>query len=157
MAQQLLSPDATKALRNLYPTYSWATFQNPLTGKPGPVPSFLLEALLGSSSTPLTALNAVPPAPGVTFDAFFYTSTGIGQFGTVDMVDVTSFSSGAQIDPATIANGSGDGIAPAHSVTMDEVPAWKTVITKHDMGTGTHVTIPLDANVIAGVAGILIQ
>jgi pimeloyl-ACP methyl ester carboxylesterase len=150
IASQLLTPDAKQSLRNLYPTYPWVTPAGPFT-------NLLVGALLGDPSTPLTALNAVLPPAGVTFDAFFYTSTGVGQFGTVDIVDISALQVGGQIDPAAIATGSGDGVAPAHSVTMNEVSAWRTVITPHDMGIGTHVTIPADPLVIAGVAAVITQ
>lgn len=150
IAQQLLSPDAKQSLRNLYPTYSWVTPAGPLT-------NILVGALLGDPSTPLTALNAVAPPAGVTFDAFFYSSTGVGQLGTVDVVDISTLQLGGQIDPAAIATGSGDGVAPAHSVTMNEVAAWRAVITPHDMGIGTHVTIPADPLVLAGVAAVITQ
>jgi pimeloyl-ACP methyl ester carboxylesterase len=150
LAEQLLSPDAKQALRNLYPTYGWVTPDNALTRA-------LVEALLGDSSTPLTALNAVPPSPTTAFHAFFYTSTGAGELGTVDKVDISKLSLGSEIDPAAIATGEGDGVVPAHSVTMDEVPAWAAVIAKHDMGAGTHVTIPADPNVLAGIAAVLTQ
>jgi hypothetical protein len=150
LAQQLLSPDAKQALRNLYPTYPWVTPDNFLTRT-------IVEAALGSSSTPLTALNEVPPPSGATFDAFFYTSTGAGQLGTVDVVDVSNLNLSGQIDPTKLATGSGDGVAPAHSVTMDETPAWSAVIAKHDAGAGTHLTITADANVLSGVAAVLTQ
>ena len=54
-------------------------------------------------------------------------------------------------------SGSGDGIVPAHSVTMDEVPAWNAVITKHDLGAGTHVTFTVDPQVYPAVAAVLGQ
>src|SRR5262249_35806944 len=152
LAQQLLSSEAKQALRNMYPTYPWVLPDNFLTRS-------IVKGALGDPSTPLTALNAVTPPPGATFDAFFYTSTGAGQFGTVDTVNLADLNgaAGGQIDPAGLATGSGDGVVPAHSVTMDEVAAWKAVIVKHDSGTGTHVTMPADPNVIAGVAAILTQ
>jgi hypothetical protein len=40
---------------------------------------------------------------------------------------------------------------------MDETPAWSSVITKHDSGTGTHLTITSDVNVVSGIATILTQ
>jgi hypothetical protein len=139
----------------MYPTYSWASAT--VLGQTVSLPNSALDQFLGSSSTPLTALNATPPAAGMTVDAFYYTSTGVSQFGTVDKVDITGLMTGGTLDPATIANGSGDGVVPAHSVTMDQDPAWKAVITKHDMGVGTHVTIPTDLVLIAGVATVLTQ
>lgn len=142
LAEQLLSPNAQQALRNMYPTYTWATMVNPLTQQPMPVPKFLLESVLGDSSTPLTALDASPPPAGVTFDAFFYTSTGTAT-GTVDVVDV-SLLQGSTIDPAQVATGSGDGVVPAHSVWMRDVTAWSAVITQHDLGAGSHLTMPAD-------------
>jgi pimeloyl-ACP methyl ester carboxylesterase len=150
IAEQLLSPDAKESLRNLYPTYAWVTPAGPFT-------TILLSTLLGDPSTPLTALNAVAPPAGATFDAFFYTSTGAGELGTVDVVSLSALQGGGQIDPAAIATGSGDGVVPAHSVTMNEVAAWRSVITPHDMGVGTHLTIAADLNVIAGVAAVLTQ
>ena len=48
-------------------------------------------------------------------------------------------------------------IVPSHSVTMDGVPGWSGVITKHDMGAGTHLTITADLAVISGVAAIITQ
>jgi pimeloyl-ACP methyl ester carboxylesterase len=150
LAQQLLSPDAKLALHNLYPTYAWVTPDNFVTRA-------VVTGLLGSPTTPLTALNAVAPPAGTTFDAFFYTSTGAGQFGTVDLVDISALNLSGQIDPTTLATGSGDGVAPAHSVTMDDTPAWASVITKHDSGVGTHLTITADLNVLAGIATVLAQ
>jgi pimeloyl-ACP methyl ester carboxylesterase len=144
LAAQLLSADAQQSLRNMYPTYSWATIPNPITQQPMPVPTFLLESVLGDSFTPLTALNAVAPPPGVTFDAFFYTSTGIVGMGTVDVVDVSLLQGGGQIDPTALATGSGDGVVPAHSVWMRDVAAWSSVITQHDLGAGSHLAMPAD-------------
>jgi hypothetical protein len=142
LAEQLLSPDAQQSLRNMYPTYSWATMQfGPATI---PVPKLVLESVLGDSSTPLTALNAVAPPEGVAFDAFYYTSTGVDGMGTVDVVDVSLIQGGGQVDPATLATGSGDGVVPAHSVWMEDVSAWSSVITQHDIGAGSHLTMPAD-------------
>jgi pimeloyl-ACP methyl ester carboxylesterase len=142
LAEQLLSPDAQQALRNMYPTYRWAWMQfGPVLI---PVPKEALESQLGDSSTPLTALNAISPPPGVTFDAFFYTSTGVDGMGTVDVVNVSPLLAGGQVDPAQIATGSGDGVVPAHSVWMEDVSAWSSVITQHDIGAGSHLTMPAD-------------
>jgi pimeloyl-ACP methyl ester carboxylesterase len=159
---QFVDPQSQAALRNLFPTYSWALWKNPLTQHVEPAPSFLLTAVfVADPATPLTALNAVPPAAGVTFDAFFYTSTGAGQLGTVDVLNISDVQSAlanpSSFDPTSLANGVGDGVAPAHSVTMDEVPAWAGVITKHDAGVGTHVTMTTDPIVIAGIATVLTQ
>ena len=144
LAAQLLSPDAQQALRNIYPTYKWAKIKNPLTQQLMDVPTFLLESVLGDSSTPLTLLNADAPPAGVTFDAFYYTSTGVDAMGTIDIVDLSLIQGGGQVDPTTIATGSGDGVVPAHSVWMQEVPAWRDVITTHDIGAGSHLTMPAD-------------
>jgi pimeloyl-ACP methyl ester carboxylesterase len=146
--------DQTKgALRNMYPTYQW------LDGNSGLV-SYALN-FLGDSATPLTALNQAPPPFGVRFDAFYYSSTPGGQLGTVDHIDAADVAgallSGSQLDPATLATGDGDGVVPAHSVTMDETSAWHLVITGHDVGAGTHVTMPADPNVLAGVVAIIAQ
>jgi len=146
--------DQTKgALRNMYPTYSWLD-GNPLT-------IALAKTVLGDTSTPLTNLNMVAPPFGVRFDAFYYSSTPGGQLGTVDHVDVANLAGGltggSQLDPTTLATGDGDGVVPAHSVTMDETPAWHLVITGHDLGAGTHVTMPADPNVLAGVVAIIAQ
>jgi len=150
LAQQLLSPAAKLSLRNLYPTYAWVTPDNFLTRA-------VVTGLLGDATTPLTALNSVAPPAGATFDAFFYTSTGVGQFGTVDTVDISALNITGQLDPTALATGSGDGVAPAHSVSMDDVPAWSAVITKHDAGVGTHVTITADLNVVSDIATLLTQ
>jgi pimeloyl-ACP methyl ester carboxylesterase len=144
LATQLLSPDAQQALRNMYPTYEWAKMTNPLTQQLMTVPDYFLEQALGDSSTPLTALNAIAPPAGVTFDAFFYTSTGVDGMGTVDVVNVSPLLAGGQVDPAQIATGSGDGVVPAHSVWMEHVSAWSSVITQHDIGAGSHLTMPAD-------------
>lgn len=143
LATVILSPDAQQSLRNMYPTYSWATMPNPITQQPMAVPTFLLESFLGDSSTPLTGLNAVAPPAGVTFDAFFYTSTGT-TVGTVDIVDVSAIQAGGQVDPAQIATGSGDGVVPAHSVWMQGVAGWSSAITQHDIGAGSHLTMTGD-------------
>jgi triacylglycerol esterase/lipase EstA (alpha/beta hydrolase family) len=156
----LVTDQSKEALKNLYRTYSWATFVNPFTGQPGPAPAFVYEAFLGPSATPLSALNASPPAAGVTFHAFYYSSTGTGQLGTVDTLNLTDLQgalTGGTVDPTAFANGAGDGVAAAHSVTMEEVPLWKASITKHDLGIGTHVTLPADPNAAAAVAAILTQ
>jgi hypothetical protein len=145
--------DQTKgALRNMYPTYSWLD-GNPLTV------GFAL-GFLGDTSTPLTNLNQIAPPSGVRFDAFYYSSTPGGQLGTVDHVDVANLSglaTGGSLDPTALATGSGDGVVPAHSVTMDETPAWHPVITGHDLGAGTHLTITADPNALAGVVAIIAQ
>jgi pimeloyl-ACP methyl ester carboxylesterase len=146
--------DQTKgALRNLYPTYQWLDGNALTVG--------LALTILGDTSTPLTALNQIAPPFGVRFDAFYYSSTPGGQLGTVDHIDVANLSGGltggSQLDPATLATGDGDGVVPAHSVTMDETSAWHLVITGHDVGAGTHVTMPADPNVLAGVVAIIAQ
>ena len=103
--------------------------------------------------------------------AFYYSSVPTEQFGitvgTIDVVDLTPILGAvlagggtpdlSTLDLATIANGSGDGIVPVHSVTMDEVPSWSARIAKHDLGAGTHVTFTLDPMVYAGVALVLGQ
>lgn len=155
MAQQFLTAEAKQSLRNLYPTYSWALMTNPFTGGLGPVPTPFLEAALGPSDTPLAAMNAIAPPAAVNFHAFYYTSTGLGQLGTVDTVDVSAMLTGGQIDPTSVATGAGDGVAPAHSVTMDQVPAWHGVIHPHDLGAGTHLTATTDLNALAGIAAIV--
>lgn len=155
LVQQFLTADAKQSLRNLYPTYPWALMQNPLTGRLGPVPTQFLEAVLGPSDTPLTAMNAIAPPPTVTFHAFYYTSTGLGQLGTVDTVDVSAMLTGGQIDPASVATGAGDGVAPAHSVTMESIPAWHGAIHPHDLGAGTHLTATTDLTALAGIAAIV--
>jgi pimeloyl-ACP methyl ester carboxylesterase len=146
--------DQTKgALRNMYPTYKW------LDGDPLTVGFALL--FLGDATTPLTALNQLPPPAGVQFDAFYYSSTPGGQLGTVDHIAVADLTAGltggSQLDPATLATGDGDGVVPAHSVTMNETTSWRLAITGHDVGAGTHVTMPADPNVLAGVVAIIAQ
>ena len=64
--------------------------------------------------------------------------------GTVDVVDVSLIQGGGQVDPATLATGSGDGVVPAHSVWMEGVASWSSVITKHDLGEGSHLTMTAD-------------
>ncbi len=149
----LVNNQTKSALRNLYPTYQWLD-GNPLTV------GFALT-FLGDTSTPLTALNQSPPPVGVRFDAFYYSSTPGGQLGTVDHIDVADLAGGltggTQIDPAALATGDGDGVVPSHSVVMEGVPVWSLVITGHDVGAGTHVTMPADPNVLAGVVAIIAQ
>jgi triacylglycerol esterase/lipase EstA (alpha/beta hydrolase family) len=156
--QGLVTDQSKEALRNLYPTYAWANWTNPLTQRVEPAPAFVLQSF-ADPTTPLTALNAIAPPTGVVFHAFYYSSTGVGQFGTLDVVNVTDLLSAANgsLDPTTLATGAGDGVVASHSVTMNENAAWHAVITGHDMGVGTHVTMPADPNVIAGVAAVLAQ
>lgn len=164
LGADFLDPDVVAALRTLYPTYDWAFITNPFGGGLIPVPSQLLP----DSESSLEALNAVAPDPKAEIHAFYYTAVPTEAFGielgTVDVVDVTSLLGGlaggdgldfSNVDVTTLATGSGDGIVPAHSVTMDEVPAWAARIAKHDLGEGTHVTFALDPAVFAGVAGVL--
>jgi pimeloyl-ACP methyl ester carboxylesterase len=144
----LLNDQTKGALKNLYPTYTW------LQGSPILVAVTL--GLLGQTDTPLTALNQKAPPVGVNFHAFYYSSTGT-TLGTVDVVDVSNVSLDAsELDPSKLATGAGDGVVPAHSVTMDEVAAWSAVIAKHDLGAGTHVTMPVDIlGAVPGVAAVL--
>ncbi len=158
----LLTTRTENAVRNVYPTYTWAFM--PALFPPGatvPIPTSLLTQYLGDPSTPLTGLNALPPPTDVAFHAWYYTSTPPGAFGTVDTVtvDYSVLTGGTQLDPAQYANGSGDGVVPAHSVTMDEYPAWSAAISAdaHDLGAGTHVAMPDDPAVIAGVAAVVAQ
>lgn len=144
--------DQTKgSLRNLYPTYTW------LEGDPFSV--FFALSFLGDTTTPLAVLNQKAPPFGVRFEAYYYSSTPGDQLGTVDHVDVSAFSSvisGGTPDPAAFATGSGDGVVPAHSVTMEST-TWAAAITGHDLGAGTHLTLPLDPNVHVAVAALLAQ
>jgi pimeloyl-ACP methyl ester carboxylesterase len=137
LVEPFLNSQTQSALRNLYPTYSWYTPDNFLTDA-------LIEGFLGDSSTPLTALAQSAPPAGVAFHAFFYTSTGT-EIGTVDVVDVTELQAlTTNPDATAIADGSGDGVVPAHSVRMDEVAVWANAITDHDLGAGSHVTMTAD-------------
>jgi pimeloyl-ACP methyl ester carboxylesterase len=156
LAQQLLTGDAKASLRNVYPTYEWAFAPNPFTNELAPVPTAYLDEVLGPSATPLEALDAAAPPANVAFHAFYYSSTGTS-LGTLDVIDVSSFAGGGQVDPTTLATGSGDGLVPVHSVTMDEYPAWRDAIApnRHDLGAGTHLSMPADVVMIAAVADLL--
>jgi len=168
----ILNAETVGALSNFYPTYDWATISLFPGAPPGPIPSFLLNSVLGvegADDPPLATLNAAPPDPKTAeIHAFFYSSVLTEAFGvnvgTIDVVDLTpilgGLAGGAQadfstLDIASLASGDGDGIAPAHSVRMDGVPAWKARIVPHDLGAGSHVTFALDPQVFAGVAGVL--
>jgi len=167
-ADALVSEDRVDSLRVFYPTYEWAEVEI-VQGFPvqiGPETPFL-GSLLPDAQTPLLDLNRVAPDPDVELHAFFYTSVLPEVFGldvgTVDVVNVTPLLdalNGGTLDPATfdlaaLASGDGDGVVPAHSVRMDEVPAWGSKIVDHDLGAGSHLTFDLDPAVYTGVAEVL--
>lgn len=161
------------ALDNFTPTYDWATYTLPFVGTiPVDLPTLLalFGGDTGATTTPLETLNATPPDPKADFHAVYYSSVPTEAFGiavgTIDVVDLTPILPALKpgstpdlsgVDLAALASGSGDGIVPAHSVTMDEVPAWSQRITKHDLGAGTHVTFTLDPQVYATVSSVLNQ
>lgn len=155
----LLSSGA-EGLEVFTPTYDWAT----LYGFP-----FQLEAFAGVTSPPLADLNAVGPDPAISsIHAFGYSSVVPEEFGvpigTVDVVEVSSLlAPGGGFDFSdpeallSLASGDGDGVVPAHSAWMDSVTAWSGApnFTKHDAGSGTHLTYTADPRVLAALADIL--
>lgn len=169
--------DTADALTNFTPTYDWALFSfAPGVLPPKPVDLALLASIFsgggasGVPANPLVALNSVGPDPGADIHAVYYSSVPTEAFGievgTIDVVDLTpilpAIAGGGTpdlsgVDLAALATGSGDGIVPAHSVTMEEVPAWSSRITRHDLGAGTHVTYVLDPQVYVTVSAVLSQ
>jgi pimeloyl-ACP methyl ester carboxylesterase len=167
LAGAFVDEEALASLGVFYPTYPWATVRPIPFLPPTQLPAATLETLLSMTDTQLDELNAVAPDLRADIHAFFYTSVPTETFGvavgTMDQVDLTGLLSGTTLDLTSVqdltalASGSGDGVVPAHSVTMDEVPAWAARITPHDLGAGTHVTFALDARVYAGVLEVLAQ
>jgi len=165
IAGELLDPDATEVLETFYPDYDWID-----------VP-LLLSFLLPDLSSPLTDMNAIAPAAGVEFHAFAYSSTGeeVGDMfglsaGTVERVDLTGVDltvllaaltgggAGLSLDDIpldALVLGDGDGLVPYRSAVMDDVPAWKSAMTAHDMGIGIHGAMPADPRVMLELADIL--
>lgn len=158
----LLGDDTTEALRVFYPTYSWA-FTTGFLGRQ-PIPNSLLAPLLGDATAPLTGLNSV--APDAALDqvhSLAYSSlpadefTGLGTLDEVDL-DIATLIGGnglADLDLVSLLSGDGDGVVPLRSAFFQEVPAWAAVTTTHDMGAGTHVTMPADPAVILRVVQLL--
>jgi pimeloyl-ACP methyl ester carboxylesterase len=139
----LVTPQTSGALRNMFPTYAW------LEGDFFTVA--FVKGVLGDPTTPLTALNNQDPPTGPNFVGIYYESTGT-QLGTVDRVNATDLAEafgGGQLDPSMLtplASGEGDGVVPSHSVTMDLTPKWAGKITKSPIdGAGTHLDLPLAA------------
>jgi pimeloyl-ACP methyl ester carboxylesterase len=161
LLQQFADAASEETLRNMYPTYSWAVWKNPFTLVVEPAPASFLQLVFAEpTTTPLSALNAQAPPVGVAFDAFYYTSTPLAALGTVDVVNLTEIQAAVadpqSFDPATLASGEGDGVVPAHSVFMQETPAWRLRIKQHALSNpGTHATILDDAEVLAGIAAVL--
>jgi pimeloyl-ACP methyl ester carboxylesterase len=148
----LFTPETRASLRVFYPTYPWALPDNAFT-------RLLVAGFLGDPSAPLSALNAVPPPPGVEFHAVYYSELPGDLVGTVDTVNASQFLSlqgGGQVDPGQFATGAGDGLVPAHSVYMQGVAGWEAAITRHgDVREGSHVTMLADPRVVVRVAQIL--
>lgn len=161
----LATPEAQNALRNFYPSYGWVQVTLPFIGTTTLPPG---SPFLPDSVSPLTELNANDPDPACDYHAVFYSSVITQQvgveIGTVDKVDATSLLAiggqggsvdFSQIDLAAFASGEGDGVVPAHSVRMDDVPVWKNAITDHDLGAGFHLTATIDPMATTLIALIL--
>ncbi|MCE9635943.1 MAG: alpha/beta fold hydrolase [Planctomycetes bacterium] len=172
----VLNDQTVGALSNFYPTYAWAKVALFPGLPPTTIDPTILDLVLGvdgGNDPPLARLNAAAPDTSIAeIHAFFYSSVltqALGvDIGTVDVVDLTPIlgafggigGTGATpdlstIDITTLATGDGDGVVAAHSVRMDEVPAWKAKIVPHDLGAGSHLTFQLDTNMYAQVAEVL--
>jgi pimeloyl-ACP methyl ester carboxylesterase len=174
IADLLLDPEAKEALRVFYPTYPWLVATVPILGT---VP---LDELLPESDSLLAALSDTAPDPDCSYHGIAYSELGaaglglgIGTVDTVDLtallgsgavdigellagnVDILSLLTSGDLDLTLLASGEGDGLVPSRSVFMDDEPAWRDRITRHDMGAGTHLTMLLDPAVVALVAEIL--
>jgi pimeloyl-ACP methyl ester carboxylesterase len=161
--EQLLDEETTDALRTFYPTYPW------LLGPLGIDLSGAVEPFLGDATSPLETLNAIPPDPDAEYDALGYTAAGselLGvELGTLDEIDALQLLSILQAgegqalpDVTGFFDGEGDGVVPARSVFLEDEPAWRDHPRFHaeDVGTGTHVTLPLDPAVADRVRAILL-
>jgi pimeloyl-ACP methyl ester carboxylesterase len=149
LADLLLDPAARETLRTFFPTYPWHD----------PFPAFL-ESYLPDPASPLTALNAIGPVPGVDYHAISYSSSGTVEY--VDSADLLLLLGSPLLTAeqlatilTAIADGTGDGVVPLRSVFMRDEPAWSATITEHDLGPGEHTAMPEDPLVLAAIATIL--
>jgi len=165
IAADLLDANAAEQLRTFFPDYDWLEAD------------LLVRIALGDLTGPLTDLNDLPPADGVDYHAFAYSSTGDegGDLfgitsGTVVGIDLTQvdltlllalFQGTAtdftldDIPLDALVLGDGDGLVPLRSAVMSDVPAWSEALTVHDLGIGIHGEMPADPRVFSVLKGIL--
>ncbi len=149
IASALLDPAAQETLRLFYPVYPWY-----------PPEQAVVFLLLPDPATPLTALNAGGPVPGVEYHAIACSAPG-----TLETVDFTALAplitsgtltaEGFADAIVALSSGTGDGVVPLRSVFFRDDPLWDGVIVEHDVGPGTHTAMPADPRVLAEIAAIL--